>query len=285
VTSKIDETAFACENPDTVFLEELETIDRTIRSACRRASLYDADAEDFASHVKLKLIENDYAIIRKCEQRTTFASYTSVVVQRLLLDYRVAQWGKWHSSAEAKRLGEPAVALEIMVYRDGRTLDEVLPVLRWRWPHITREDVEGIAARLPRRVPRPRLVDLDAATDAADGAADDAASASARLVLARRIAAIIRATLPELDEHARRVFLLRFEMGMSTAEISRVLGCKQKPLYRVLQRALTFLRKRLEIGGITAADAEEILSSAVDLDFGFTAAWPTSDCGSTDRET
>src|SRR5256885_9925743 len=49
-----------------------------------RAFLSGADAEDFGSFVKLKLIENDYAALRKFEHRCSFAAYISVVVQRLL---------------------------------------------------------------------------------------------------------------------------------------------------------------------------------------------------------
>jgi RNA polymerase sigma factor (sigma-70 family) len=260
------------EKPEELFLEQLETIERAIRFACRRAMLSEEDAEDFASCVKLKLIEKDYAVIRKHERRSSFAGFISVVVQRMLLDYRIGQWGKWHASAEAKRLGEPAITIEAMFCRDGRTIDEVLPLLIRRWPDLTRQSAENIARQLPARGPRPRAVNLDLVSEtlAAFTPRDDAVFESDRAEVAARIAAIVRNTMDELHEHDRLIFRLRFEGSMSVAEVSRTLCIEQKPLYRCLQRALTLLRKRLEEAGIGAADAEEVLGSRdADLDFGF----------------
>jgi hypothetical protein len=106
----VDDEFDPCDPLDTVlaaerrFLDELPTIDRATRFVCRRAGLEGADAEDFASFVKLKLIENDYAVIRKFQDRCSFGAYAGVVIQRLLLDHRVAIWGKWHASTEARRM-------------------------------------------------------------------------------------------------------------------------------------------------------------------------------------
>jgi hypothetical protein len=120
------------DDPRNLFLAELSTIERAIHFACRRGALRREDADEFASYVKLKLIDDDYAVIRKSERRSSFAAFISVVVQRLLLDYRIAEWGKWHASAQARRLGEPAITIEAMIVRDGRTLDEVFPALQRR---------------------------------------------------------------------------------------------------------------------------------------------------------
>ena len=261
------------ENPEKLFLQQLETIERAIRYACRRGSLRDEDAEDFASWVKLKLIEKDYAVIRKHDRQASFAAFISVVVQRMLLDYRIAQWGKWHASAEAKRMGEPALTIEAMLYRDGRTIDEALPALIRRWPEITRENVEAITRRLPCRAVKMRTVGLDAAsgTHAAFTALDDdPVFESDRRAMARRIATIVRETMKDLDTHDRLIFRLRYEGDMSVAEVSRVLHIEQKPLYRRLQRALALLRSRLEAAGVSSTEVEEILSRrSTYLDFGF----------------
>src|SRR5205085_8638364 len=89
----------------------LDLIERVIRFTARRQRLDETDAEDFASIVKLKLIENDYAVIRKFEGRSNFSTFITVVVQRMLLDYRIHYWGKWHASAEAKRLDRKSTRL------------------------------------------------------------------------------------------------------------------------------------------------------------------------------
>ena len=256
---------------EAFFLEQLDVIERAIGFACRRAFLTGADAEDFASYVKLKLIEDDYAVLRKFERRCSFASYISVIVQRLLLDYRVHLWGKWHASAEAKRLGEPAVAIESMMLRDGMTIAEALPSLRRRWPALTENTVEGILTRLPSRMMRPRAVDFELAYDvaSADGI-EETSSPAMRIDLAGRIAVIVRETMRSYSDQERLLLRFRFERGLSIAEISRLLAVEQKPLYRRLQRLLNDLRSRLRRCGIDADDVEEVIGSrGVGFDFGF----------------
>lgn len=262
--------------PETIFLRELETIERAIGFACRRAAVDRETLEDFASYVKLKLIENGYAIIASYQGRASFGAFISVVVQRLLLDYRIAQWGKWHASTQAKRLGETATALEAMLYRDGHSLDEALPALQRRWPQLTRPSAEKLANQLPPRSRRPRMVDVELSDIASDApSTSDIAFTSDRVDLSRRIASIVRDSTMDLSDDDRLILRLRFEADLSVAEISRTLGVEQKPLYRRIRRALLFLRERLEAAGVSAEDAEEILEHRTsDLDFGFATPAP-----------
>jgi RNA polymerase sigma factor (sigma-70 family) len=256
---------------EALFLLRLASIERAIAFACHRASLRGADAEDFGSFVKLKLIESSYAVLHKFEGRCNFASYISIVVQRLLLDYRIRMWGKWHASAEAKRLGETAVAVEAMLLRDGWTIAEALPALRRRWPDVTEEMIESFLSRLPKRAARPRAVAVEMADEVAgETGADRVTFEKDRAEVARRLAAVVREALESHGEEDRLLFRLRFEVGLSIAEISRMLKTEQKPLYRRLQRLLRDLRERVETEGFDATDVEEILGSrSIDLDFGF----------------
>lgn len=239
---------------------------------CRRNSLRDADAEDFGSWVKLKLIENGYATILKFEGRG-FAAYITTVIHRFLLDYRIQLWGKWHASAEARRLGEVAIALEVMVIRDGRSVDEALPALRRISPDLTRAEAEAFASQLPARTPRPRFVDLEAVAEeltVSGERVEDAPLASERARLWRRIGAVIDAYLNRVDEDGRSVLRLRFGSGLSVAEIARVLRIEQKPLYRVLDRHIAELRRRLRIAGIGWEKARDLLDHPPrDVDFTF----------------
>lgn len=258
---------------EALFIEQLATIDRAIGFACRRGALPEAGREDFASWAKLKLIDNGYAIIRKFDRRSSFAAYISVVVQRLLLDYRIASWGRWRASAEAQRMGEAAVTIEAMVHRDGRSVEEVLPMLKRRWPELTRSTVEDVLCRLPGRTPRPRDVELELAIHHVGSTADDVfdgAFAAERMERARLIATIIRTTIASMVEDERLIMRLRYEGGMSVADISKMLKIEQKPLYRRIQRGLLQLREKLECAGIQAVDVLEVLSTrGADLDFGF----------------
>ena len=67
----------------------------------------------------LKLIDDDYQILRGFRERSSLRTYLSTVVERLFLDYRIRQWGKWRPSAQARRAGALAVRLEALLHRDG----------------------------------------------------------------------------------------------------------------------------------------------------------------------
>jgi RNA polymerase sigma factor for flagellar operon FliA len=261
------ETVVAAE---TLFLDQLETVDRVLAFVARRNSLQDAD--DFGSWVKLKLIENHYSIIRKFEGRN-FPAYISTVIHRLLLDYRIHLWGKWHASAEAKRQGEVAITLEVMLCRDGRSLEEALPALKRIRPDLTREELERIAESLPQRAPKAREVELDGVVERLTVPTESVADgplARERASLWRRISDVVTAYFEDVDEEDRAMLRLRFGGGMTVADVSRALQVEQKPLYRQLTRHVTEMRKRLEVAGIDWSAAHDLLehpSSGLDFSF------------------
>ncbi len=260
---------------ETLFLAELRTIEQAIAYACRRAGLRHADAEDFASYVKVRLIENEYATVRKYKGQCNFAGYISIVVQRMLLDYRIHLWGKWHASSEARRLGADAVALESLILRDGLTLDEAVASLCRRNISMTRSEAGRIAAMLPARLPRRRIVDLDALTEEElctreadlDGPSPFEHD---RTASSRRLGAVIRRAIDQLPDSERLLFRLRFEAGMSIADIARTMQTEPKPLYRRIGNLVAAFRKYLEAAGINLDHAAALIGDPVsDLDFGF----------------
>src|SRR5207244_3452013 len=58
---------------EELFLDHLALIDRITAHICRINRVGATEGEDFASHVKFKLIEGNYAVIRKFEGRSTFS--------------------------------------------------------------------------------------------------------------------------------------------------------------------------------------------------------------------
>lgn len=82
------------------FDTNLAVIDLAIARVCRDAGLRGADAEDFASNVKLALLSNDCAIVSKFEGRSSFATYITIVIRRLLIAERRMTEGRWRPSAE-----------------------------------------------------------------------------------------------------------------------------------------------------------------------------------------
>ena len=134
------------------FLSELTLIERVIGWVCARRGLRGADADDFASVVKTRLVENDYEILGKFQGRSSLKTYLTAVINRLYLDFQVQRFGKWRSSAEAKRLGTTALRLECLMFRDGLSFDEACGVLKSD-PRVaeTRDALDAIRQRLPNR--------------------------------------------------------------------------------------------------------------------------------------
>ncbi len=92
-----------------------------ITRAARRRRLRPQDADELRSLTWTHLLKDDCRVIRRYRGVSTMATYLYVVVERVLLDMRTAQWGKWRPSAAARRLGPQAVLYERLVRRDGMT--------------------------------------------------------------------------------------------------------------------------------------------------------------------
>jgi RNA polymerase sigma factor for flagellar operon FliA len=255
---------------EALFLSELDLIEGVIALVCARHHLPAAEAEDFASDVKLKLVQNEYAIIRKFEGRSTFRSYLTIVIQRLFLDRRISAWGKWRPSAQAKRSGPLAVLLDQLLNRDGYTLNEACELLATKYRlSVTRADIDMLAARVTVR--QRRRLDSDDGLEEVPAAGPDPGdlvTEHRREALAERVSAILKRVMATLDRESQLILVLRFEDGHSVADIASLLHADQKGLYRRVERLLRQLRDALEADGVDADSVVEMLESpAVSVDW------------------
>lgn len=246
------------------FLDHLPLIEQIVASTGRRKGLTPEEIEDFDAEVKLRLVDNDYAILRAYQGRSSFATYITAVIARLLLDLRNHEWGKWHTSAEAERSGPVAIDLEQHLYRDGRTLDEAYAELVRQHPGVTRADVDALYVRLRQRV-RRRMVELDEAN--AVEAAENSDSIH-RSEVAKKISGVMSEQLAKLPEEDQLLLRMRFEIEMTIPQIAQSLGVDDQVLYRRLYRIFRQLRGALKQSGIAWRDAKELIGEdRVLLDF------------------
>ncbi|HYI08725.1 MAG TPA: sigma-70 family RNA polymerase sigma factor [Thermoanaerobaculia bacterium] len=257
---------------ETLFRANLALIDRVVDRVCHNANIRDADAEDFASTVKLALIENDYAVLRAWQRRASLTGYLLVVVQRMLSDERSRTRGRFEPSAEARRGGKAAILLETLVRRDGRPVEQALPLVQAVDPSFTRAGAEALLARLPERVPRPRpapIDDVDVESPRASDGAEAAVADRETERLSAEASRVVRQALASLPQEDRTIVRMHFGSGTSIADISRMLRLPQRPLYRRIESVLAHLRKALQSAGIDAGTAGDLIGSAVQaLDFG-----------------
>jgi len=252
-------------NSEARFLAALPVIDDVSGQVCRRHRLNGAEAEDFRSEVRLHFIDKDYEVLRRFEGRSSLPTYVTVVVQRLFLEYRNRQWGRWRPSAEAKRLGPTAILLERLVSRDGWTFEEAAETLRINHGIVVDETLKDLYARLSKRSSSRHFVTEDAAAhvESSGPAADDNVVRAEHDFLAKRVQAALVRARQALEPEDRLILKMRFEDGVSVADIARALHLNQKRLYRTIERLLSRIAESLEAEGVSRSEVSRLFSDGV----------------------
>ena len=242
-------------DPERTFLDNFALIERIIAIIARRHSLSVTDAEDFSAWAQARLVQNDYAILRKFAGRSTLSTYLSAVLTNSFRDYRNSVWGRWRPSAAATRLGPNGIRVEELLYRDGYTLREAIGVLQSAGVSASDSDLTRLASKIPPRPPETE-VGLEK-LDEAGITAGDRPSPSDESVA---VVAALREVVSQLPPEERVITRMHFWDDVSVAEIARILGVQQKPLYRRLESIQTRLREWLEARGIDRERALEIMA-------------------------
>jgi RNA polymerase sigma factor for flagellar operon FliA len=243
-------------NPyERLFLEHLGEIDLILRTIARRHALSRDEADDFAGWARLRLIEDDYATLRKWEGRSKLATYLTVVLTREYSSYRNMQWGRWRPSTAAQRLGPVAIRLELLLSRDKCSLDEALAILRGAGVTETDAELRRMAAALPRRTTdrEERLDDVE--HDIAGATAKAPHDHEAR----ERVLAALRSAIEAMPQDDRLLVQLYYWDGLSVADIARFLKVEQKPLYPRLKSIYRRLLEELRRRGISDDDIRDEL--------------------------
>jgi RNA polymerase sigma factor for flagellar operon FliA len=243
---------------EALFLAQLGWIERAAAAVCRRHGLSPDDTVEFTSWAKLKLVENDYAVLGRFRGESAVTTYLVVVIAMLFRDYRAQHWGRWRPSAAARRRGALAVRLETLVYRDRLPLAQAAEALRTsRQTELSDRKLAELLAELPTRAAaRPLQVHGAAPHDVpGTGGADDFLATEESDARDK----ILGEALARLTAEDQVLLRLRFWEGLSVADIARSLGVPQKPLYRRLDRAIGEVRAWLEQSGVSREGARAVL--------------------------
>lgn len=234
-------------SPSVMLEEQLPLIHSVIGAACVRRRLADADRKDFTSYVTLKLLENDGARLRRFRGESSFKTYLTVVVQRLLLDFCRQERGSWRASARALAAGRHAVRLEQLLARDGFSFDEACHRLQSEGVELSRDDLWRIAETFPRRI-RPRFSDIDSLSElpAARGETEAVLFREDRDALQERLAVSFKEAMKTLPPRDALVVKMWYEKGMRAPVIAGALRIRTREVYGIIARSTGRLRRVLK---------------------------------------
>ena len=257
-----------CVSYEKLLLEHLDLVDQVVRGIARRHRLSADETEELRAAIRLKLVDNDYDVLRRFQQRCSLRTYLTAVVHRFFLDERNAKWGKWRPSLEAKRQGAVAMLLERLLTRDGCSFDQAVEIMRTNHQiEESYEELHRLSLVFPTRM-RRRFVGEDALQNAASEARAEAdLEQGERTRRASAASAALAAALNELGPQDRVILKMRFQDNFQVAQIARLLRVDAKPLYRRLEQIMKVLRQAMAAQGISPEDVEAITGGATaDLD-------------------
>ena len=247
-------------NYQRLLLDHLDLIDQIVRTVGRRRHLSATEQEDFAGFVHLRMVDDDYAILRKFQNRSTLWTYLAAVIQRMSLDFCVERWGRWRPSAMAERLGPVAVALERLVNRDSHSVDEALEILKTNHD-VTLTDVElrNMWKQLPVRVRHTEVGEEAAQELSSNDTSEDSIDDAGRRKIVARLQSALQDAFAQIAAQDRVLIALRFDQDLSIVEIAKLTGRSVPTLHRRLDRSVKQLRSALSHTGFDSREVANLI--------------------------
>ncbi len=236
-------------------------VESVVTEVARRQRVSGDQLPEFRSLAYLKLVEHDYAVLRQFQGASSLRTYLTVVLRRVLFDYRNREWGRWRPSAAANRIGPAAVRLERLVTRDGLTPGAALATLDGTGTDVTEcaGFVETLQGRVPLKPSRATLGE-EAIPECLDPAPGPEACAARRehARCAGVLRRVVQRALRSLDSQDHLIVTLRFRDGLTVAQVARLLDLEAKPLYRRVDRILAQLQALVSADARHAQLAREL---------------------------
>lgn len=245
---------------ESLFLEHLPHVEQVAGFVGQRAGLKPEDVEDFTSWVKLRLIDDGYAVLRKHRGEARLTTYLTVVVRNLLKDFRIRMFGKYRPSAKAKHLGPDAQALERLLVRDRRDLETAIEILKTeKRTELSSDELRDLAAQLPAKPPRREVGEEALARQEADDDVEKHVKDRDREATVQRVETILSLALDTLPSEDLLILKMFFRDGCTIADISAALRLEQRPLYSRRDKCLKQLKAAFTAKGMAWTDVQQVL--------------------------
>ena len=245
-----------------LLLDHLGLIDQIVRTTGRRRHL-STEQEEFAGFVRLRLIEDDYAVLRKFQHRSSMRTYLAAVIERLSLDFCVERWGRWRPSAVADRLGPVAVLLERLVTRDAYTLNEAIEIVQTSHASaLSPRELRDIWGQLPARFKTTEVGEEAAAAVQSPQNAESSVENAELQVNVDRLDRTLKSAFDRVPAQDRVLVALRYDQDLSIVEIARLTGSSVPTLHRRLDRTIKDLRRALTASGFDPREVAGLIGHA-----------------------
>lgn len=241
-----------------LYSEHADTIESVLAYTRRAHRLSADDGDEFTSWARLRLLEDDCAVLAKFQGLSSFKTFIVVVVNRLFLDWRIKEWGKWRPTPRARRLGRLAVELERLVLRDGIEYGQAAQTLISKGLAVSEDECDSLWEQLRRRGGR-RRVDLDDVPELPTPAIDPVSN-NERQQRAKRAVEAMHASIAGLPADDQMIFRLRYQDGVTVARIAKLIDADQKRLYRRFEQIELRLRAGILASGLTEGEVRELFS-------------------------
>jgi RNA polymerase sigma factor (sigma-70 family) len=247
---------------EALFLSNLTLIDEIIKYVCLAHGLRGDEVEDFGSEVKIKLMKDDYAVLAKFQGKCSLRTYLNTVINRFLIDQKIGEQGRWRPSQEAKQLGEVAIKMEELLYRNRYSFEEACEILQSKFGiGVTKSELDLLAARLPHRKLRDVRVTNEeelrhlANPVASIGWKNDPKGPGIK----QQIQDLLNEHVASLTSEDRLILKMRFLDNFKVSEIAAALQINQKSLYWRIDRILKEMKEKLSATGIPETVILEVI--------------------------
>lgn len=239
-----------------LYSEHADTIESVLAYTRRAHRLSADDGDEFTSWARLRLLEDDCAVLRKFGRMSSFKAFIVVVINRLFLDWRIKEWGKWRPTPMARRLGPVAVELERLVLRDRLEYGHATQLLISKGFAASERECDAAWEQLRRRAYRMRVSSdllLELPSDVPDPIV-----VRERKQLMQRVVQAMNEAIAQLPPDDQLIFKMRYHDGVTVARIAKLIDADQKRLYRRFEQIEQQLRAGILARGLAQDDIREL---------------------------
>lgn len=242
-----------------LYHQSLKALPPILLGLGREKRLPPEDVKDLRSDIQVKLLENDYRVLRRWDSRSSLKVYLVTVVYNIWHDRVRGEKGRVRVSAAARRLGPPAPELEVLLGQ-GLTLDQAYETIKPHFPDLSHSEAVEIAARInPRPGRHFESQAVVARLPDPEPTGYEHLERQEKLAKKRKALDLMHRRLSELPEQDRILLVRAHAEGVKFSRIATDLEIDQRPLYGRNERLLTMLRTDLEEAGIRWEDVSEVL--------------------------